>query len=84
MRSGLSRLLASKWPFRSPEEVEKTKELIIGEIKEVLKAQGVENANPGEIDLLFEIQTWPESCYEYAHFTDDETRRRHHGSSSYG
>jgi hypothetical protein len=59
-------------PFRNPQEVAKTKALIVDEIKEVLKAQGVNNANPSEIDLLVEIQTWPESCYEYAHFTNDE------------
>jgi hypothetical protein len=52
----------------------KTRKRIINEIKAVLKAQGVDNANPSEIDELnlVEIRTWPESCYEFAHFTGDE------------
>jgi hypothetical protein len=42
------------------------------EIKAVLKAQGVAAANPTELDELVRIHTWAESCYEFAHFTDDE------------
>jgi hypothetical protein len=58
-------------PF-TPQRVAQTRQAIINEIKAVLKAQGVHNANPKEIDELVEIRTWGESCYEYAHFTDEE------------
>jgi hypothetical protein len=58
--------------FRTAQRVAETRKRIINEIKAVLKAQGVDNANPSEIDELVEIRTWPESCYEFAHFTDDE------------
>lgn len=45
---------------------------IPAEIKEVLKAQGVERPSPDEFDCLVTIQTWDASCYKFAHFTDDE------------
>ena len=38
----------------------------------MLKAQGVTAANPGELEELIQLRTWSESCYEFAHFTDEE------------
>ena len=32
----------------------------------------VTNADPNEIDELVKIRTWSASCYEFAHFTDEE------------
>lgn len=58
--------------FGSPEKVAKTRELIMNEIRDVLKAQGVESARESELDELVEIRTWSESCYEFDHFTDEE------------
>jgi hypothetical protein len=56
----------------APDRVEGTRTAILNEIKAVLAAQGVTRANPAELDELVEIRTWSESCYEFAHFTDDE------------
>jgi hypothetical protein len=58
--------------FGTPEKVAKTRNKIIEEIKAVLKAQGVTAANPDELEELIQIKTWSESCYEFAHFTDEE------------
>jgi hypothetical protein len=58
--------------FGTPAKVAKTRNKIIEEIKAVLKAQGVTAANPGELEELIQIRTWDESCYEFAHFTDEE------------
>jgi hypothetical protein len=58
--------------FGSPERIERTRAKILQEIKTVLQAQGVTNANPSELDELVAIRTWSESCYEFAHFSDDE------------
>lgn len=48
----------------------------MNEITAVLKAQGVTGANPAELDELLRIHTWSESCYEFAHFTDEELADR--------
>lgn len=58
--------------FGTPAKAARTRDKIIAEIKAVLKAQGVTAANPSELDELVEIRTWSESCYEFAHFSDDE------------
>jgi hypothetical protein len=54
------------------DKVTNTRTAMLGEIKAVLKAQGVTSANPAELGELVRIRTWSESCYEFAHFTDDE------------
>jgi antitoxin component HigA of HigAB toxin-antitoxin module len=59
-------------PFTTPEKVASERTKILDEIKDVLKAQGVERPNPSELDHLVEIRTWNASCYEFAHFTDEE------------
>ena len=37
-----------------------------------MRAQGVTDANPSEINELVGIHTWSASCYEFAHFKDEE------------
>jgi hypothetical protein len=44
----------------------------LNEISAVLRAQGVGAANPAEVEGLIRICTWSASCYEFAHFTDEE------------
>lgn len=58
--------------YFAPSEVEKTRTNILDEIKAVLTAQGVTNPNPAELAELVEIRTWSASCYEFAHFNDEE------------
>jgi hypothetical protein len=58
-------------PYDSPENVEAQRRLIVEEIIAVVRAQGVE-PNPDDIDSLVSVKTWSESCFEFAHFTDDE------------
>jgi hypothetical protein len=36
------------------------------------EGQGITAANPAELDELVRIGTWSESCYAFAHYTDDE------------
>ena len=59
-------------PFTTPERVAEEKAKILKEIRDVLKAQGVTRPKPEELDELVEIRTWDASCYEFAHFTDEE------------
>jgi hypothetical protein len=59
-------------PFTTPERVAEEKAKILNEIKDVLRAQGVTRPKPEELDELVEIRTWDASCYEFAHFTDEE------------
>jgi hypothetical protein len=58
--------------YLAPDKVEKVRTGILKGIRAVLKAQGVISANPAELDELVRIRTWSESCYEFAHFTDEE------------
>jgi hypothetical protein len=70
-----TRLLVAVDPegqFGTPEKVARTRGKIIQEIKAVLRAQGVTNPKASEIDELVEIRTWSASCYEFAHFTNEE------------
>jgi hypothetical protein len=59
-------------PFTTPERVARERTKILDEIKNVLKAQGVEHPNPAELTQLVEIRTWDAPCYEFAHFKDEE------------
>lgn len=59
-------------PFDTPEHVAQEKTKILDEIRDVLKVQGVTRPKPEELNELVEIRTWTESCYEFAHFTDEE------------
>ncbi|HEX6484885.1 MAG TPA: hypothetical protein VF043_39070 [Ktedonobacteraceae bacterium] len=58
-------------PYDSPENVEVQRRLIVEEIIAVVRSQGVE-PNPDDVDSLVSVKTWSESCFEFAHFTDDE------------
>lgn len=58
--------------YFAPGKVPQTHTAILNEIKAVLKAQGVTEANPDDLGKLVKIHTWSQSCYEFAHFTDDE------------
>lgn len=50
-----------------------TRQLILAEIRDVLKIQGADGAiNDAELDVLVEIHRWTEACYEFEHFTDPE------------
>jgi hypothetical protein len=54
-----------------PARINGTRSLMLDEIRSVLKAQGVK-ASDSELEKLVEIRTWTQSCYEFAHFTDEE------------
>ena len=56
----------------APASVPQTRAAILNEIRAVLKAQGVMAVNPAEVEELVRIRTWSSSCYEFAHFTDEE------------
>jgi len=58
--------------FFAPSRIVKTKKNILDEVRAVLRAQGVEKPNLAELDELVKIHTWSDSCYEFAHFTDEE------------
>jgi len=58
--------------FGSPEAVARTRSAIMKDIMDSLKDQGITNPNPPEVDVRVDIRTWPQSCYEYTHFSDDE------------
>ena len=58
--------------YFAPDKVTQTRTAILNEIKAVLRAQGVTGANPDDLDRLVKIHTWSQSCYEFAHFTDEE------------
>jgi hypothetical protein len=58
--------------YFAPDNVPQTRTAILNEIRAVLRAQGVTAANTAELDELARIRTWSESCYEFAHFTDEE------------
>jgi hypothetical protein len=59
-------------PLKTPGDVEKQRRKILDEIREVLKAQGVNHPKPEELNELVEIRTWAAPCYEFAQFADDE------------
>jgi hypothetical protein len=58
--------------YFAPANVPQTRTAILNEIRAVLRAQGVAAANPAEVEELVRIRTWSASCYEFAHFTDEE------------
>ena len=57
--------------YGTPEKVANTKLNILSEVRAVVAAQGATLLND-ELDALVEIHTWSDSCYEFAHFSDDE------------
>lgn len=57
--------------YGDAEKVQRTRGKIMHEIREVVVAQGAA-IDDAELENLVEIRTWDESCYEFAHFGDDE------------
>ncbi len=55
----------------APGEIRKTRDNIIEQIGNALKAQKVK-VDDAEIQTLVDLYTWTQSCYEFAHFTDEE------------
>lgn len=51
--------------------VSDTRGKILAEIRDVISSQDAEVADE-DLDVLVEIRTWNESCYEFAHFSDEE------------
>jgi hypothetical protein len=58
--------------YFAPASVPQTRAAILNEVRAVLRAQGVAAANPAEVEELVRIRTWSASCYEFAHFSDEE------------
>lgn len=58
--------------FFAPSRIATTRRNVINEIRAVLRAQGVEHPRAAELDELVKIRTWSASCYEFAHFSDEE------------
>jgi hypothetical protein len=57
--------------FYAPEKIACTKTKILDMIRANLRVRGVK-ADDQELEALVDLRTWEESCYEFAHFTDDE------------
>ncbi len=57
--------------FFAPNKVAETRNKAIEEIRKTLRDQKIK-ADDSEIQALLEIYTWNQSCYEFAHFSDDE------------
>jgi len=51
--------------------VQRQRERILAEIRQVILAQGVE-VEQDSLDTLVSISTWIESCFEFEHFSDSE------------
>lgn len=58
-------------PFDTDEKIEREREKMINEIAAVVRAQGVEPERD-DLDSLIRIETWSQSCFEFAHFDDEE------------
>lgn len=58
-------------PFDTDEKIEREREKMINEIAAVIRAQGVEPERD-DLDSLIRIETWSQSCFEFAHFDDEE------------
>lgn len=56
----------------APSKVGGTRAKIMKEVRDALEAQGAMNADQEDLDNLLNITTWTQSCYEFAHFTDEE------------
>jgi hypothetical protein len=58
-------------PFDTTKKVEDERRKMLDEIVAVVRAQGVE-PNRNDLDSLVRIETWGQSCFEFAHFTNEE------------
>lgn len=57
--------------FYAPDKISGTKANILNMIQANLLVRGVKTDDQ-ELEALVELRTWDESCYEFAHFSDDE------------
>jgi hypothetical protein len=57
--------------FYAPSKISSTQANILNTIRANLRVRGVKTDDQ-ELEALVELRTWDESCYEFAHFTDDE------------
>jgi hypothetical protein len=57
--------------FSTSEEIEKKRNNIVKVIRTILETQGV-FAHDEDLNQLVQIKTWEESCFEFAHFTNEE------------
>ena len=57
--------------FYAPSRIAGTKTKIVDMIRATLRVRGV-RAHDTELEALVDLRTWDESCYEFAHFSDDE------------
>jgi hypothetical protein len=57
--------------YFAPHKVDRTRTILLNEIKSVLQTQGAKTKDE-ELDQLIEIRTWSQRCYEFAHFSDPE------------
>lgn len=57
--------------YGSAEKIEKTRKSLLAEIQKVVKAQQAK-VTSDELEALVEIRTWSASCYEFAHFDNEE------------
>lgn len=58
-------------PFQDSVGIERERQKMLDEIVAVTRAQGVQ-PDPSDVDDLVRIHTWSQSCFEFAHFSDDE------------
>jgi hypothetical protein len=57
--------------FYTPDKIGKTRTEILNKIRANLLVKGVKVAD-SELEELVDLRTWNASCYEFAHFSDDE------------
>jgi hypothetical protein len=57
--------------FYAPDKIAGTRAKILDKIRANLRVKGVKAAD-AELEELVDLRTWDESCYEFAHFSDDE------------
>jgi hypothetical protein len=57
--------------FYAPDKIGSTRTNILDKIRANLRMKGVKAAH-AELDELVDLRTWDGSCYEFAHFNDDE------------
>jgi hypothetical protein len=59
-------------PLETPAATEEVKKEFLDGISHLLRSQGVTRPNASELNDVLTIHTWPDSCYDFAHFTDEE------------
>jgi hypothetical protein len=57
--------------WQTAEDVARQRRRIIAEVEKVVSAQGAA-LSPEDVDSLVVVHRWPASCFEFAHFSDEE------------